>query len=59
MYENPDKSHNPIICRLVPSPSQYEIRQYGPLQRVESIGLIYFRERIGGYRQSFALFTVL
>ena len=28
----------------------------GPLQRVESIELIYFRELISGYRQLFAFF---
>ena len=31
----------------------------GPLQWTKSIKLIYFRERIGGDHQSFALFTLL
>ena len=34
------------------------ISSYGPLQWAESVELIYFPERISGYRQSFALFTL-
>ena len=51
MYGNPDKSFwpcgsivaNPIIYRLVPSPSRYEIRQFQMLIDLESLLMSIFR----------------
>ena len=48
-------STNPVIW-LVPGAGG--ILSYGPLQRAESIELIYFRECSSGHRQSFVLFSL-